>query len=104
MGWINLRDGVSLCDRPQVNDLAVTTTHLTRDALDQLREADAVVNEELANHDLMRRISQVPVVLIPLPMDESIVREPSCPCLDSSSQTHIMHTTLRDTGRSLCEP
>jgi GMP synthase PP-ATPase subunit len=38
-----------------------------------LREADAVVNEELATHDLMRKISQVPVVLIPLPLDEPVV-------------------------------
>jgi GMP synthase (glutamine-hydrolysing) len=52
----------------------ITPTHLTPDVLDQLREADAVVNEELANHDLMRKISQVPVVLIPLPMDEPVVR------------------------------
>lgn len=60
--------------RPSSEEPVITPTHLTPDVLDQLREADAVVNEELANHDLMRKISQVPVVLIPLPMDEPVVR------------------------------
>lgn len=58
--------------KPSSEEPVITPTHLTPDVLDQLREADAVVNEELANHDLMRKISQVPVVLIPLPMDEPV--------------------------------
>ncbi|KAL6049770.1 GMP synthase (glutamine-hydrolyzing) [Balamuthia mandrillaris] len=48
----------------------ITPTHLTRDVLDQLRAADAIVNEELLSNGLMRKLSQVPVISIPLSFDE----------------------------------
>jgi len=54
--------------RPTSEEPVITPTHLTPDVLDQLREADAIVNEQLLTHGLMRKISQVPVVLVPLPV------------------------------------
>lgn len=64
--------------RPESEEPEITPTHLIRDVLDQLRESDAVVNEELAINDLMRRISQVPVVLLPLPIDGPKVHTVVC--------------------------
>jgi len=61
---------VLMFGKPPTSGPAITPTHLTPDVLDELREADAIVNEELATHDLLRKISQVPVVLVPLPFDK----------------------------------
>eukprot|EP00053_Salpingoeca_punica_P013825 m.125252 g.125252 ORF g.125252 m.125252 type:complete len:665 (-) comp16314_c1_seq3:1229-3223(-) len=47
----------------------ITPTHLTADVLDQLREADAVVNAVLAKEGLTISISQVPVVLVPVDLN-----------------------------------
>jgi GMP synthase (glutamine-hydrolysing) len=47
----------------------ITPTHLTLDVLDQLREADAVVNELLVKHDLVTKVAQVPVVSVPVDLD-----------------------------------
>lgn len=44
----------------------ITPTRVTEETLTQLRQADAIVNELLLEHDLMRTISQVPVVLFPV--------------------------------------
>jgi len=55
-------------EKPTSEEPVITPTHLTPDVLDQLREADAIVNEQLLTHGLMRKISQVPVVLVPLPV------------------------------------
>jgi GMP synthase (glutamine-hydrolysing) len=46
--------------------LGVTPTHLTRPIVAQLRQADAIVTDVLRTYDLMSRISQMPVVLLPL--------------------------------------
>ena len=53
--------------------------YLTRDRLDLLRYADAIVMEALETHDLMREVTQMPTVLVPLSSDgqqESIVLRP----------------------------
>jgi len=44
----------------------ITSTHITSETLIQLRQADAIVNEILQQHDLQRSISQVPVILFPV--------------------------------------
>jgi GMP synthase (glutamine-hydrolysing) len=44
----------------------ITPTTLTKDVLNQLREADAIVNEKLAKYNLIAKFSQVPVVLLPV--------------------------------------
>ena len=48
----------------QVTD--VTPTHLTPDALSQLRQADAIVNETLDKYQLNKKPDQVPVVSFPV--------------------------------------
>ena len=53
--------------------------YLTRDRLDLLREADAIVMEGLERHGLMREMMQMPTVLVPLSSDgvqESVVLRP----------------------------
>jgi GMP synthase (glutamine-hydrolysing) len=53
--------------------------YLTRDRLDLLRRADALVMEALERHDLMQEVTQMPTVLVPLSSDglqESIVLRP----------------------------
>jgi GMP synthase (glutamine-hydrolysing) len=44
----------------------ITVTHLSKESLDQLRQADAIVNELLLKHNLIKSISQVPVVSFPV--------------------------------------
>ena len=46
--------------------LNITPTYLTPDVLNQLRQADAIVNTELFRHGLLRKLSQVPVVSFPV--------------------------------------
>lgn len=53
--------------------------YLTRERLDLLREADAVVMEALERHGLMAQVDQMPTVLVPLSSDgarESVVLRP----------------------------
>merc|ERR1719436_2205815 len=45
---------------------SITPTFPGREALDQLRAADAVVNQALIKHDLTTKLSQVPVVSFPV--------------------------------------
>lgn len=47
----------------------VSTTHLTRDVLDQLRVADDIVNRGLLDADLVAKLSQVPVISFPVDFD-----------------------------------
>ena len=57
----------------------LTRGYLTRDRLDLLRCADLLVMEALERHDLMREVTQMPTVLVPLSSDgrqESIVLRP----------------------------
>ena len=52
---------------------------LTRERLDLLRDADAIVMDALDGHDLMAQVTQMPTVLVPLSSDgnaESIVLRP----------------------------
>jgi GMP synthase (glutamine-hydrolysing) len=52
---------------------------LTRDRLDMLREADAIVMDALASHELMAQVTQMPTVLVPMSSDgtaESVVLRP----------------------------
>lgn len=53
--------------------------YLTRDRLDLLRRADAIAVEALERHELMREVTQMPTVLLPLSSDgkqESVVLRP----------------------------
>ena len=58
----------------------VTKTLLTSDSRDQLRHADRIVFEAMREFDLLAKIKQMPVVLLPLsfdkPGDRSIVLRP----------------------------
>jgi GMP synthase (glutamine-hydrolysing) len=46
--------------------LGITPTRLTKPAIQQLQQADAIVTEELRTYDLMAHVSQLPVVLFPV--------------------------------------
>ena len=62
--------------RPQQN---LKAGYLTCDRLDLLRQADAIAMEELERHGLMREVTQMPTVLLPLSSDgkqESVVLRP----------------------------
>lgn len=43
----------------------ITPTYLTRDVIQQIRQADNIVNQVLVKHNLTRNVSQVPVVSFP---------------------------------------
>ncbi|CAD6997005.1 GMP synthase [glutamine-hydrolyzing] [Ceratitis capitata] len=61
----------------QITDITHTT--LNSYVLDQLREADAIANEILMQTGLHRKISQMPIVLIPIHFDRDPTnRTPSC--------------------------
>jgi len=47
---------------------SITPTYLSEDVLTQLKEADTIVNDTLVKYDLIRSLSQVPVVLFPSPL------------------------------------
>lgn len=47
----------------------ITPTHLVPEVLDQLRKADAIVNKSLLENNLIKKISQVPVILCPIDPD-----------------------------------
>lgn len=63
-----------------IKHLTITPTLLEAAAINQLRHADRIVWEEMRKHDVMKTISQFPVVLLPLsfdkPGDRSIVLRP----------------------------
>ncbi len=69
----------ALGDNP-LSSLAMTETSLGQDERAQLRHADSIVFDEVRRYGLMRKISQLPVVLLPLtfgkPGDRSIVLRP----------------------------
>jgi GMP synthase (glutamine-hydrolysing) len=46
-------------------NLGITPTYLTKESVDQIRHADAIVTRVLRAYDLMGDISQMPVVLFP---------------------------------------
>ena len=45
---------------------SITPTHLLPDAIKQLQAADEIVNQILLKYDLLRSLSQVPVILFPI--------------------------------------
>ncbi|KAF2075452.1 hypothetical protein CYY_003233 [Polysphondylium violaceum] len=55
-----------VCDQPLASVKSITPTHLTPEAIAQLQSADTIVNEKLLQYNLVRKISQVPVVLFPV--------------------------------------
>ncbi|HWB39247.1 MAG TPA: glutamine-hydrolyzing GMP synthase [Candidatus Saccharimonadales bacterium] len=63
-----------------LTDFSLTETYLTADVRDQLRQADAIVHEEMRTADLLGKIAQFPVVSIPVSFDKpgkrSIVLRP----------------------------
>ncbi|EPY24662.1 GMP synthase [Strigomonas culicis] len=59
--------GAPLKESPQT----VTKTLLCPAVMDQLREADDIVNRTLQKHHLVRALSQVPVVLIPVGFEKA---------------------------------
>lgn len=54
--------------------ISTVSTQLTVPVLDMLREADYKVNQILQKYNLVRKLSQVPVVLIPISMDNDSKR------------------------------
>lgn len=44
----------------------ITPTYLTEDSIKQLQQADDIVNTVLMKYDLIRKLSQVPVILFPV--------------------------------------
>lgn len=57
----------------------VTTTTLTPHVIDQLREADHIATSLLYSHNFGRKVSQMPIILIPIHFDrEAITRQQSC--------------------------
>lgn len=56
----------SLVDGPITK---VTRTHLVPSVLEQLREADSVVNKQLVEHNLVKVVAQVPVISAPIDLD-----------------------------------
>ncbi len=49
---------------------SMTLTKLNRESIAQLQEADEIVNETLLKYSLVKRLSQVPVILIPVDFDQ----------------------------------
>lgn len=50
----------------QTHYRTITRTHLTPDAIEQLQRADDIVNRLLLQYDLVKTLSQVPVILFPI--------------------------------------
>jgi len=48
----------------------ITQTALNRQNIEQLRQSDAIVNEILLKYNLIRKLSQVPVISFPVSFDE----------------------------------
>lgn len=57
-----------------IERFTLTETHLTRDARSQLREADAIVFQAMRTWGLLEKVSQFPVVLLPLSFHEPGMR------------------------------
>lgn len=55
---------------PEEAQTTVAKTKLTPDVIKQLQEADAIVNEELLHNGLLKSLSQVPVISVPLDFGE----------------------------------
>ncbi|HET9098309.1 MAG TPA: gamma-glutamyl-gamma-aminobutyrate hydrolase family protein [Candidatus Saccharimonadales bacterium] len=66
--------------KEKINSLYLSKTHLTESEIDQLRQADRITFEELRKSGLINKITQFPVVLLPVsinsPGNRSIVLRP----------------------------
>ena len=49
----------------------ITPTYLSREVVDQLRKADDIVNQVLLKYDLIRTLSQVPIISFPVDFGET---------------------------------
>ena len=58
---------VYLFGEKQETTKVITPTRLTPDVIEQVRQADAIVNELLFEYGLMKSLSQVPVISFPVP-------------------------------------
>lgn len=57
----------------------ITHTLLTQNVISQIRQADSIVNRILLENECMRKISQMPVILIPVHFDrDPAPKTPSC--------------------------
>lgn len=57
----------------------ITHTLLTQNVISQIRQADAIANRILMENECMRKISQMPVILIPVHFDrDPAPKTPSC--------------------------
>uniref|UniRef100_A0A2M3Z059 GMP synthase (glutamine-hydrolyzing) n=1 Tax=Anopheles braziliensis TaxID=58242 RepID=A0A2M3Z059_9DIPT len=57
----------------------ITHTLLTESVICQLRQADCIVNKILLEHECMRQIAQMPIILIPIHFDRDPAQKtPSC--------------------------
>lgn len=70
------------CVRSHITD--VTPTHLTQQVLATLREADHIAQSILKSHGLIRNVSQMPVVLIPIHFDRNPEQRPVIPSCQRS--------------------
>lgn len=70
---------VALGSQP-ITSFSITPTHLTSESLDQLRHVDRIVFEEMRAGNLIKKIAQFPIVLLPLsfnkPGERSVVLRP----------------------------
>ncbi|HCP34807.1 MAG TPA: glutamine-hydrolyzing GMP synthase, partial [Deltaproteobacteria bacterium] len=72
---------VMLLSPSNLPPLKIREAYCTKERLDLLREADALVTKTLIEHDLMRSIFQLLVILLPLSQDglgDSLVLRPVC--------------------------
>lgn len=72
---------VTLIAPTELPDLKIGEAYCTQPRLDILREADALANQALEDHGLMRHIFQILVILLPLSYDgfgNSVVLRPVC--------------------------
>ena len=70
---------IQLAPNEALSKQRLISSYLTRDRLDLLREADAIVMDALDRHELMARVTQMPTVLLPLSSDghsQSLVMRP----------------------------
>lgn len=76
--WTDINRVLAAIKPEMVEKVSLKPGHLTKDRLDKLREADAIVNRVITEKGLMQEIWQFPVVLIPIAANsgESIVLRP----------------------------
>ncbi len=95
----------ALGDKP-LDKLSVTETHATQKVRQQLRHADRIVFEEMRSADVMRSITQFPVVLLPLGFgktgERSIVLRPVVTSTFMTVQAMVPSRDLSETFIRRC--